>query len=406
MADSEIKVTVSNYGRKYLYMRYKDPTTGKNVAKSTGKTTMKEAVKEAGKWEDELRTGRYKPLSKVTWAEFRQRYEDERLPALAVNTAIKVASLFNILEELTPVDRLAKLDATQLSKFQRLLRDERKMTEASIKGLLGHLMAALNWAKKVKLLNNVPEIEIPRRAKGSKLSKGRAISGEEFERILEKVPEVMNREGGRGNAAGVERMRRFLRGLWLSGLRLGEAIDLSWDIPGAIQIDLMGKRPMLLIPGDKQKSGQDQILPLAPEFAEMVLATPEAERTGRVFLLGIRKPKAKPSTLQVSFLISQIGKAAGVVVNPHPKKFASAHDFRRSFGERWSSRVMPPILQQMMRHADINTTMKYYVGQNAQKAADVIYEAFAARSDKSCNTSTSTSQTDQEPATKKTTQRQ
>ena len=72
MTDSTIKVSVANYGRKYLYMRYKDPTTGKSIAKSSGKTTMKEAVKEAGKWEAELREGRYKPLSRVTWTEFRQ----------------------------------------------------------------------------------------------------------------------------------------------------------------------------------------------------------------------------------------------------------------------------------------------------------------------------------------------
>ncbi len=388
MADSEIKVTVSNYGRKYLYMRYRDPVTGKNIAKSTGKTTMKEAVKAAGKWEDELRTGRYKPQSKITWAEFRERYESERLPALSDNTANKVACLFNAIEELAGVDKLVKLNATQISTLQRRLRDERKCEEATIKGLLAHLKACLNWAKKMGLINEVPHIEMPTRAKGSKMMKGRGISGEEFDRIIDKVAEVVN-EGGRADDGAVVRHKRFLRGLWWSGLRLGEAIDLSWDEPGHILADLSGQYPMFVIPGDKQKNGEDQLLPMAPEFADLLRETPEDERTGRVFTLGVRWPKVGPDLMHVSKLIVRMGEKAGVVVNPKPKKFASAHDFRRSFGERWSQIVMPPVLQQMMRHADIQTTMKFYVGQNSQKAASEIYAAFAKRN--SVPTSTPTS---------------
>lgn len=56
-------------------------------------------------------------------------------------------------------------------------------------------------------------------------------------------------------------------------------------------------------------------------------------------------------------------------------KYASAHDRRRSFGERWSSRVMPPVLMELMRHESIETTMKFYVGRNAQTTADVLWAA-------------------------------
>ena len=388
---SEIKVTVSNYGRKFLYMRYKDPLTGKNVAKSTGTASMKEAVKIAAKWEAELQEGRYKPASKVTWQEFRERYETERLPALAANTANKVNGVFNAIEELIGVDKLSKLDSAQISKFQRRLREERKVAEATIKGMLAHLKACLNWAKKVKLLNEVPEIEMPTRVRGSKMMKGRGISGEEFDRIVAKVKDIVAGEDGRGDAGAVQRWKRFLQGLWWSGLRLGEAIDLSWDEPGHIIASLSGQYPMFLIPGDKQKSGQDQILPMAPEFAAMLLETPEAERTGRVFTLGIRWPQVGPMLLVVSRTIARMGEKAGVIVNQKPKKFASAHDFRRSFGERWSQIVMPPVLQQMMRHGDIHTTMKYYVGQNSQKAAAEIYAAFGKRTDAPTSTGCNTS---------------
>ncbi len=60
-------------------------------------------------------------------------------------------------------------------------------------------------------------------------------------------------------------------------------------------------------------------------------------------------------------------------------KYASAHDLRQSFGERWAALVMPQILTQLMRHESIDTTMKFYVGRNAEKAADALWEAVEHR---------------------------
>jgi integrase len=58
-----------------------------------------------------------------------------------------------------------------------------------------------------------------------------------------------------------------------------------------------------------------------------------------------------------------------VVVNKLDGKFASAHDLRRSFATRWAARVKPATLQLMMRHADIKTTLDYYVDQDADEVA-------------------------------------
>ena len=66
--------------------------------------------------------------------------------------------------------------------------------------------------------------------------------------------------------------------------------------------------------------------------------------------------------------VSLIGQKAEVNVSEKNGKVnsASPHDFQRSFGERWSTRVPSQILMQMMRHEDIKTTLKYYVGRNAE----------------------------------------
>jgi integrase len=94
---------------------------------------------------------------------------------------------------------------------------------------------------------------------------------------------------------------------------------------------------------------------------------------------------------RVGEIVSTIGRAAGVKVNTDPKtgkvKFASAHDLRRSFGERWASRVMPQVLMELMRHESIETTMKFYVGRNAQATADVLWQAHERQQAAASNTS-------------------
>jgi integrase len=78
------------------------------------------------------------------------------------------------------------------------------------------------------------------------------------------------------------------------------------------------------------------------------------------------------STKRASRYISDIGEWAGIVTDPAAKRYATAHDLRRSFGERWSKWVMPAVLMQLMRHSSITTTMKYYVGQSADSVAEQI----------------------------------
>jgi integrase len=75
--------------------------------------------------------------------------------------------------------------------------------------------------------------------------------------------------------------------------------------------------------------------------------------------------------------IARVGEAAGVVVDRKGDDvtYASSHDLRRSFGLRWSRRVMPPVLQGLMRHESRDTTMTYYVGQDAQTTTAELYAA-------------------------------
>lgn len=391
----EIKVKVTEYAdRSHFLMQYRDPLTGRKKSRATkverdgSKRSRTEAEREAGAWEKELRDGTYRPPSKLTWSEFRERYEDEVLASMSPNTDAKVCGVFNSIEKVLNPGKPSDLTASRLSIYQAKLR-ERGASENTIKGHLAHLASALNWAKRMGLLAVVPAIEMPRRAKGSKVMKGRPVAGEEFDRLLDAVSKVVvepirekakNREQREAhNARVIKSWKHHLEGLWLSGLRLAESMELYWDRDDKLCVDLTGKRPVLRVRAELEKGNQDRQLPISPEFAEFLLRTPEAERTGPVFNPLAKRVKApRLGTHRVSEIISAIGEKAGVKVNTDAQgkvKFASAHDLRRSFGERWASRVMPQVLMELMRHESIDTTMKFYVGRNAQTTADVLWAA-------------------------------
>jgi len=213
----------------------------------------------------------------------------------------------------------------------------------------------------------VPKFSMPKLQKGMR---GRPITLEEFERMLAKVPEVMGEK-----SAGSWRF--YLRGLWTSGLRLEESLTLRWDPgPGCIEVDFSGEYPMLRIPAEAEKGGQNRLLPMTPEFAEHLEQVPQGRRKGFVFrpLTKQGEPIAR-TRYAVGPHVSDIGKVARVVTDRTKKKtsYAGAHDLRRSFGFRWSRDLMPAELRELMRHESIETTMKYYVGINADETAKKLW---------------------------------
>ncbi len=155
-----------------------------------------------------------------------------------------------------------------------------------------------------------------------------------------------------------------------SGLRLSEALRLSWDTREPVSVLLQpGYRPVLCFQAKEQKGRRAEMVPCAPKFAETLEAVPEADRAGRVFDVQYCRTRA-------GNVVSKIGRAAGIVTNPDTKKPATAQDYRRSFGTRWAKRVMPVVLKALMRHRDIKTTLGYYVDQQADDVAETVWEAY------------------------------
>jgi integrase len=95
-----------------------------------------------------------------------------------------------------------------------------------------------------------------------------------------------------------------------------------------------------------------------------------------VFKLHGTRTGQQMTSARAGRVISEIGELAGVLVNKAEGKFATAHDLRRSFGTRWAPRVKPATLQLLMRHRSIETTMKYYVSQNADEVAHELWSEY------------------------------
>ncbi|HWG41301.1 MAG TPA: site-specific integrase [Gemmataceae bacterium] len=374
MRNGEPKIWLAQANNSpFWVIRYIDPETGRTLQKSTGTTKKKEAERKLGEFRADLLNGRYAGPANATWPTFREKYDADILSGFAPATVKKIDTVLDAVERILKPKRMGDLTASRISTFVAKLREGGRR-ETTIASYLAHLHAALSWAVSVKLLSAVPKIKKPKRAKLLKKPKGRAPTEEEFKKILAVIPEVI----GSKRAAS---WRHFYEGLWWSGLRLGEALELWWDRDDRLCIDLTQGRPLLRIPAELEKGHQDRLLPIAPEFAEFLLRTPEEQRTGRVFKPEPEKTGKKPLTIiWVIKIMALIGEKSGVVVHVDPKtgkkKYASAHDFRRAFGDRWALRVMPPVLMQLMRHESIETTMRFYVGRSVQATADVVWEAY------------------------------
>ena len=239
----EITVSVNSYGdNRPLSLVYFDPVSGKKIAKSVkvyGKLTAAEArdwrtaERLAGELESKLRAGEFKPASKITWPEFRTRYETEAMSKKGRKLAPKTLSAFrtaaNHLERALNPDKLCKLTAPVLAQFSAKLRDG-GMSDVTLGATLRHLHAALAWAADEKrgLLSKVPKMDIPE-AGGAR---ARAVAGEEFDRMISAVPKV--------RPVDSEAWIFYLNGLWLSGLRLEESLILSWDEDAPFAVDLTG----------------------------------------------------------------------------------------------------------------------------------------------------------------------
>jgi integrase len=321
---SRVRVWVqATTDRTALRLQWHDPDTGRRKSESARTDDPKVAAELAKDKEYELNHGIRRQPAKMSWEQFCEMYTDEKLAGNRPATRNKAGYVFDAFEEHCHPKNLGAVTERMLSLYVTRLRAAGR-SPATIAGHLAYLKAALRWAVDQKFLPEMPKIAMPRVPKKSII---RTVTKEEFERLLVPCPD--------------DRWRAFLWTAWYTGMRRTEMFDLNWQEGAGPWVDFGQRR--IWIPAAYNKADADQWTPLHPELVTVL--GPLREPRGRLF-----KMAANPEGLSIVF--RKIAKRAGVRV--------TLHDLRRSFGSRLAPQVSAAVLQRLMRHADIKTTLAFY----------------------------------------------
>jgi integrase len=338
--------------RRGLVLSWTEPLSGRRRRKFLDTTSRREAERAAVKLEAQLMAEG--AVDGISWTKFRERFAREHLATKRESTAENFDYAMSRFErDIGSPKSIREITSSVLSRWAASLRAS-GLRDASVASNLRCVRSALSWAAKMGMLQSVPQVVMPE----SSRSRGRPLTIWEMARLLRAVdtePQAELRP----------KMVDLLKGLWLSGLRLSEALTLRCD-GGPVHLDLQASPPVIRF--STQKNKKIESVPICPDFYRLCkkICGPT---TKFVFPLGM-------VTSTVAKRISGYGVAAGIRVSP--TKHASAHDLRRTFGQRWSLRVHPIVLKTIMRHSSIETTLRYYVQADIDQIAASVWAPVTA----------------------------
>ena len=194
----------------------------------------------------------------------------------------------------------------------------------TVKGYLGHLGSALSGVRDQKFIAEVPTIRTPKAPK-KKRADIRIIVSEQVEWILAKADVFWT---------------ALIAAGWYTGMRRQEQLDLTWDEESAPHVDF--KRKRIWLTAEYTKAVEDQWIPMHPDLVDIL---GRLLRRGRRVLMVEHKDN-------ITTKVKEIVKSVGLRITPR--------DLRRSFGSRNATEVREPVLQRLMRHADIKTRLECY----------------------------------------------
>ncbi len=331
MQGKRIVVKVRRFGdRRLLQLQYFD-ATGRRRTQSAKTADEQEAEQARGNLEYRLNHGLHVEAVRTGWEAFREAFEAEYVAGKRENTRLGYAATFDLFERLCAPSRLEGITARTLSQFVAALRQlpgRRKGSTYNVSTInlrLDHMAAALSWAVSQGMLASLPElpvVKVPRRIP-------QPVPREWVDRLL--------REAGHDLE-----MRAYILCAWLAGLRRNEAYYLSWE-PSDDCPWISRERRKIIFPAASVKAGDDQWVPLDPALQAALDLLPT--RTGAVFRFGL-------DPLTVGKRVTALASRAGLRL--------TYRSLRRGFGCVYAVKVPAQVLQKLMRHSDIKTTLTYY----------------------------------------------
>jgi integrase len=338
MSEKRITVWVQRFkDRDSLMLQWIDPLSNERKSKSAETHLPAVAEMKRTELEYELNHGLHQEASRMSWEKFRAVFEAEYAAGQRLNTRLGYQATFDLFERLCNPTSLRAKSGRTISAFHAAMlqeptrgRDGMKPSTRIIR--LQHLRTALRWAVDQELIPKCPKF--PKVDADDRTPQ--PVPVESFERIYAK-------------ADGDAQMQAYLLCGWLAGLRLSEALALEWEeTEEAPYVDLA--RDRIFLRGKIAKGKKDQWVPLHPDLRAALLALPR--RGKKVFRFLSQRTGLPADQRLMTGRVIRLANLAGVRL--------TMHTLRKGFGCRYAGKVPAQVLQKLMRHKNIKTTMDYY----------------------------------------------
>lgn len=316
-----------------------------------------------------------------TWQDCRERYRQNRATRVRATSLVNALSRIDIAERIFAgyredrslsselvVSECMTLDSMEYLQDRLLAGDECRYDSRSpntVNSMMGAVMAFVRYCAKHRWIDAVPVVE---KLDVDDVMKGRPITDEEFEQMLDATPFVVGSDAASS-------WQFALRILWESGFRIGDLMDFSWDDKRHICPVWPGGRsshPTIVIPST-QKNGQSQEIPMLPGLDELLSNISRRERSGwivdpqpmqyEICCSEYVRPTADDlRMLSNQFSNCSIARACGVT-DTTVRKWLAAHGIRRSGEFTRASGAIPD-----SEFASIRERSEWRSGRPAQRA--------------------------------------
>lgn len=358
-----IEVKRVDTAREGTVFRWTD-RSGKHQRQYTGKRTNNRIEEARQELEADLnRTG-----TGQRWSAFVRRAEREYFDGLAIRSIEKTQQTLRKFERLHGDFDCAELSTGHMLDFQTSLRDA-GLASATIDSTMQTLWAVVRWGVDFDLL---PAINRPRkrnrkRDRVTQKAKGRSLTGEEIDRMIAAVPQVVCK------GEDADAFVRAIHAARLMGLRLDDCHRLRFDpAPGAHWVTLDARQPFVTF-CNSQKSGETEDVPLTDAAVAWLKSLPAVEWIAR----GRGERGWHKTTNRTCRVVSAAGEKARILTKATGgkgggPKWASLHDCRRTFATQLlASGLTIKEVQKRTRHADHNTLLQYYTDAGRSELTQV-----------------------------------
>lgn len=224
----------------------------------------------------------------VSWQDAYDRYREHKSRRVREGSLTHALSRLNIAERVFngyredrgmpegfSVSEVMTLDMLEYLQDRLLAGDECRYDVRSrntVNSMMSAVMTFVRFCCKREWIPIVPDIE---KLDVDEVMKGRPITLEEFEQMIDATPKVVG-------TSSAESWQFALRVLWESGFRVGDRMDFSWDDTRHLHPSWpsqSGQLPTIIIPSS-QKNKRVQEIPLLPGLEELLNSVPKSKRSG------------------------------------------------------------------------------------------------------------------------------